>query len=94
LVEDGKSPFIRKIIQELIRRVLDSVSGAVGQPLKRVVKKVAGLFAGILVALLGLTLLTIGVIKGLALYMPSWMAWILVGVIVLLAGLVLALASR
>ena len=94
MAEDGKSSVIRKVIQEPIRRVLDSASSAVGQPIKHALRKVAILFGGILVALLGLTLLTIGIIKGLALFMPSWMSWILVGIIVLLAGLVLALASR
>ncbi len=94
MTQDAKSTVIRRAIQELIRRVLDSLSGAIGQPLRHAMRKVAFLFGGILVALLGLTLLTIGVIKGLALFMPSWLSWILVGVIILLAGLVLALASR
>jgi len=48
---------------------------------------------GIIIALLGLTFLMVGIIKWLTLLMPNWLAWILVGIIILLAGVSLTLAS-
>jgi len=50
-------------------------------------------FGGVIIALLGLTFLTVGIIKWLTLLMPGWLAWILVGIIILLAGLTLTFAS-
>ena len=90
--DDDKS-FVEKIFQEIIRRTLGKLSESIERSIKRAIRLAAMAFAGIIVALLGLTFLTVGIIKWLTLLMPNWLAWMLVGIIILLAGVSLTLAS-
>ena len=90
--DDDKS-FVEKIFQEIVRRTLGKLSESIERSIKRAIRLAAMAFAGIIVALLGLTFLTVGLIKWLTLLMPNWLAWMLVGIIILLAGVSLTLAS-
>jgi hypothetical protein len=92
LPDDGKS-FFEKIFQEIIRRTLGKLSESIERSIKHAIRLAAMAFGGLIIALLGLTFLTVGIIKWLTLLMPSWLAWILVGIIILLAGVSLTLAS-
>ena len=89
---DEKS-FVEKIFREIIRRTLSKLSESIERSIKRAIRLAAMAFGGIIVALLGLTFLMVGIIKWLTLLMPNWLAWILVGIIILLAGVSLTLAS-
>ncbi len=90
---DDEKSFIEKIFQELIRRTLGKVSESIERSIKRAVRKAAIAFGGVIIALLGFTFLAVGIIKGLSLLMPNWLAWSLVGIIILLVGISLTLAS-
>ncbi|HKM76921.1 MAG TPA: phage holin family protein [Candidatus Bathyarchaeia archaeon] len=90
---DDEKSFIEKIFQELIRRTLGKVSESIERSIKRAVRKAAMAFGGVIIALLGFTFLAVGIIKGLSLLMPNWLAWSLVGIIILLVGISLTLAS-
>jgi putative superfamily III holin-X len=85
--------FVEKIVRELIRRTIGKLSESIERSVKRAIRLAAMAFGGVIIALLGLTFLAVGIIKWLTLLMPSWLAWILVGIIILLAGLTLTLAS-
>jgi len=71
--------------------------GTVTKYVERVVRRVlrlAGLYiAGLLIAIIGLIFLAIGVVKWLALIVPSWLAWLMVGIVMLLLGVVFVLAA-
>jgi len=71
--------------------------GTVTKYIERVVRRVlrlAGLYiAGLLIAIIGLIFLAIGVVKWLALIVPSWLAWLIVGIVMLLLGVVFVLAA-
>ena len=92
-MSDDEKSFVEKIFQEILRRTLGKLSESIERSIKRAIRLAAMAFGGIIVALLGLTFLTIGIIKWLTLLMPNWLAWILVGIIILLAGVSLTLAS-
>ena len=49
--------------------------------------------AGVVVALIGVAFLAVGVVKWLAELLPSWLAWLIVGIILLLLGVILTLAT-
>ena len=54
----------------------------------------AGLYmAGLVIALVGVIFLATGVVKWLAMMIPSWLAWTIVGIVLLLWGTVLTLAT-
>ena len=92
-MSDDEKSFVEKIFQEILRRTLGKLSESIERSIKRAIRLAAMAFAGIIVALLGLTFLTVGIIKWLTLLMPNWLAWMLVGIIILLAGVSLTLAS-
>jgi fatty acid desaturase len=92
-LSDDEKSFVEKIFQEILRRTLGKLSESIERSIKRAIRLAAMAFGGIIIALLGLAFLTVGIIKWLTLLMPSWLAWILVGIIILLAGLSLTLAS-
>lgn len=92
-MSDDEKSFVEKIFQEILRRTLGKVSESIERSIKRVIRLAAMAFGGIIIALLGLTFLTVGITKWLTLLMPNWLAWILVGIIILLAGISLTLAS-
>jgi len=92
-LSDDEKSFVEKIFQEILRRTLGKLSESIERSIKRAIRLAAMAFGGIIIALLGLTFLTVGIIKWLTLLMPNWLAWILVGIIILLAGISLTLAS-
>jgi hypothetical protein len=54
----------------------------------------AGLYmAGLVIALIGIIFLATGIVKWLAMIIPSWLAWTIVGIVLLLWGMVLTLAT-
>ncbi len=71
--------------------------GTVTKYIERIVRRalrLAGLYvAGLLIAVIGLIFLAIGVVKWLAMIVPSWLAWLIVGIIMLLLGVVFVLAA-
>ena len=90
---DDEKSFVEKIFQEILRRTLGKLSESIERSIKRAIRLAAMALGGIIIALLGLTFLMVGIIKWLTLLMPNWLAWILVGIIILLAGVSLTLAS-
>lgn len=92
-MSDDEKSFVEKIFQEILRRTLGKLSESIERSIKRAIRLAAMAFGGIIIALLGLTFLTVGITKWLTLLMPNWLAWILVGIIILLAGISLTLAS-
>lgn len=50
--------------------------------------------AGVVIALLGVAFLAIGAVKWFSFLMPSWLAWAIVGIVLMLLGIILALARR
>ena len=91
--EDNKPSLIETIVRAVAQRAM----GAVGKYVERVVRRVlrlAGLYAaGLLIAIIGLVFLAVGVVKWLAMIVPSWLAWLMVGIIMLLLGLVFVLTA-
>ena len=91
--EDNKPSLIETIVRAVAQRTM----GTVGKYVERVVRRVlrlAGLYAaGLLIAIIGLVFLAVGVVKWLAMIVPSWLAWLMVGIIMLLLGLVFVLTA-
>ncbi len=77
--------------------VLGRALGGIGKSVERFVKRtlrLAGLaLAGVVITILGVAFLAIGAVNWLALLMPSWLAWLIVGIVLFLLGLALALLT-
>jgi len=61
--------------------------------LKRMLRMVVMALAGVVIAVLGVAFLAVGAVKWFSILMPNWLAWAIVGVILLLLGIVLALGT-
>ncbi|WP_455284434.1 phage holin family protein [[Eubacterium] cellulosolvens] len=91
--EHDKSSLVETIARAIARRALGGLSRYAQQLLKRLLR-LAGLYAaGVAVAIFGLAFLAVGVVKWLAMMVPSWLAWLVVGVVLLLLGVVLTLTA-
>ena len=85
------------LLEALVRAIVERALGGLNRYFERIVKRIlraAGLYiAGLVVALAGLIFLAIGVVKWLAMIVPSWLAWLIVGLVMFLLGVVLVLAT-
>lgn len=91
--EDDKQSFLETIVQAIARRAWGGLSRYAQQILKRLLR-LAGLYvAGVAVALFGVGFLAVGAVKWLAMIVPSWLAWLIVGIILFLLGTVLTLTA-
>ena len=64
--------------------------GGIAKPAERFVKRLARadgmILAGIVVAVIGIAFVAVAAVKWLSGLMPAWLAWVLVGIILLLLG--------
>jgi hypothetical protein len=79
------------LLERLARLVLREALGGIVKPAERLAKRVARavglILAGVVISVLGIAFLAIGAVKWLAILMPAWLAWLLVGIILFLAGI-------
>ena len=91
--ESGKSSLLETLVRAVARRTMGTVTKYVERVVRRLLR-LAGLYAvGLVIAIIGLIFLAIGVVKWLAMIVPSWLAWLMVGIVMLLLGVVFVLAA-
>ena len=91
--EDNKLSLVETIVRAFGQRIMGTVAKYAERAVKRALR-LAGLYAtGILVAIIGVVFGAIGVVKWLAMVVPSWLAWLIVGIVMLLVGVVIVLAA-
>ena len=73
---------------------MDSIVDSVERYTKRLLRTFAMILAGIAIALLGIAAITVGIVKWFALFMPSWLAWLVMGIFLVLMVLVLVSVNR
>jgi hypothetical protein len=92
-MSEDKSSLLDSIVRLVARRTLGGLTKYFERLIKRVLRQ-AGLYAaGFIVALMGLVFFAVGAVKWLALMMPSWLAYLMVGIVMILLGLVFAMAA-
>ncbi|MCJ7455981.1 phage holin family protein [Candidatus Bathyarchaeota archaeon] len=91
--EDEKSSIFEVLLRAVAQRALGFLNRYVDRAVKRALR-MAGLYmAGLVIALIGIIFLATGIVKWLAMVIPSWLAWTIVGIVLLLWGMVLTLAT-
>jgi ABC-type antimicrobial peptide transport system permease subunit len=93
LPEREKPSFLEKLAKSAVDRVVGEVGKSVQRRIKRILRMVGLVIAGTMIAVLGLVFLAIGVVKWFSVMMPSWLAWLVVGLLLFLLGLLLALVG-
>jgi len=88
-----KTTFAEKLLEVVLRQALGAATKTAERIVKRTLKLVGLVFAGMVIVVLGVAFLAVGAVKWLSVFfMPSWLAWLLVGVFLFLVGVIVALA--
>jgi len=93
LPEEDKPSLVERLLQTVLRQAVGGLMKSVERFLKRMLRMVVMALAGVTLAVLGVAFLAVGAVKWFSMLMPGWLAWVIVGIILLLLGLVLALAT-
>jgi hypothetical protein len=86
LPEKGSSTLFERLARLVLREVLGGIAKPAERLAKRVARAVGLILAGVVISVLGIAFLAVGAVKWLSILMPSWLAWVLVGVILFLVG--------
>jgi len=78
------------MFERLARLILREALGGIAKPAERLAKRLARavglILAGVVISVLGIAFLAVGAVRWLAILMPAWLAWVLVGIILFLVG--------
>ena len=91
--EDEKASWLQNVLRLIARRILGNAAQMAERYVKRAIRMLAMSLMGVVIAVLGVAFFAIGAVKWFSLVIPSWQAWTIVGVILLLVGGVLAGAT-
>ena len=91
--EKDKPTLVERLVLLVLRQTVGGVVKGAERFLKRMLRIVTMALAGVTIALLGVAFLAVGAVKWFSILMPNWLAWAIVGIILLLLGAILALAT-
>ena len=91
--EKDKNGVVERLISMVIQQAFGGIAKSAERFVKRALRWVALVIAGVVVAVLGIGFIAVGAVKWFALVYPSWIAWSIVGLFLLMVGLVLALGT-
>ena len=84
--EPEKTTLAEKFVRLILREALGGVAKPVERFVKRLVRSVALILAGIAMALIGIAFVAVGAVRWLGALMPTWLAWAIVGIVLMLIG--------
>ena len=84
--EPEKPALAEKLVKLILREALGGVAKPVEHFVKRLVRSVALIMGGIVIAVLGIAFVAVGAVRWLSTLMPTWLAWAIVGIMLLLIG--------
>jgi len=93
LSKDFLNAILKKISSTVLSEAREAVGGYVKGKIKQVLKTIAVALAAIVFLSTGVIFICFGLIRYLSLIVPSWLAWIFMGIIVAMIGLLLLLVS-
>jgi hypothetical protein len=93
LPDEEEPTLVEKMLLLVMRQIIGGVTKSVGRFIKRALRMLVMALAGVTIAVIGIAFLAVGAVKWFSMLMPSWLAWGIVGVILLLAGVILALTT-
>lgn len=93
LSEKEKPAFVERLARLVLREAVSGIAKPAEKMAKRVARAVGLILAGIVISVLGVAFLAVGAVKWLSMLMPSWLAWLLVGIILFLLGVAVTLIT-
>jgi hypothetical protein len=93
LPDEDEPTLVEKILLLVVRQTIGGVRKSVERFIKRALRMVVMALAGVIIAVMGIAFLAVGAVKWFSMLMPNWLAWAIVGIVLLLVGAVLALGT-
>ncbi len=91
--DEDEPTLVEKILLLVVRQTLGGVRKSVERFIKRALRMVVMALAGVIIGIIGVAFLAVGAVKWFSMLMPNWLAWAIVGIVLLLVGVVLALGT-
>ncbi len=91
--EKEKPTLIERLAQLILREALGGITKPAERFAKRMARSVGLILAGIVISLIGVAFLAVGVVRWLGALMPSWLAWLIVGIFLILTGVAVTLGT-
>ncbi len=91
--EKEKPTLIERLTQLILREALGGITKPAERFAKRIARSVGLILAGIVISLIGVAFLAVGVVRWLSVLMPSWLAWLIVGIFLVLMGIAVTLGT-
>ncbi len=91
--EKEKPTLIERLAQLILREALGGITKPAERFAKRIARSVGLILAGIVISLIGVAFLAVGVVRWLSALMPSWLAWLIVGIFLVLMGIAVPLGT-
>jgi len=80
-----------------VKLVVREAIGGIAKPAERFAKRIARavglILGGIVLAIIGVAFSAVGAVKWLSALMPNWLAWIIVGIILFLVGVIVTTST-
>jgi hypothetical protein len=91
--EKNRTTFVDRLLEIVLRQALGAATKTAERIVKRTLRLVGLVLAGIVIVVLGVAFLAVGAVRWLAVLMPGWLAWAVVGIVLFLIGITLTLAA-
>ena len=91
--ESGKPTLIERLVKLIIREALGGVAKPAERFVKRLIRSLGLILAGMVIAVIGVGFVSVGAVRWLSLLMPTWLAWVIVGIILLLLGVTVTMTT-
>ena len=84
--EQERSELTKKLVKFVLHEALGGAAKPVESFVKGLARSVGLILAGVVISIIGLGFVAVGAVRWLTALMPSWLAWVIVGIILLLVG--------
>lgn len=91
--QPDRSELAKKLVKFILREALGGAAKPVEGFVKGLARSIGLILAGIVVATIGLGFVAVGAVRWLSALMPNWLAWVIVGIILLLVGFSVTMAT-
>ena len=91
--EPEKHSLAERLVKLILREAFSGVAKPAERFIKRLARAVGLILAGIVISVIGIAFAAVGIVRWLSILMPSWLAWLIVGIILFLVGITVTMAT-
>ena len=85
--ESDRADLAKRTVKFILREALGGAAKPIESFVKGLARAIGLIFAGVVMSIIGVGFVAVGAVRWLSGLMPSWLAWVIVGIILLLIGI-------